>query len=472
VSPEPTRRELLQLGGYGALAAGLGPNALQPDGGQTMASRPGHFSGADRVIWIFMNGGPSQVDTFDYKPALERYDGKSYDGFDKLTGFFPEEVGPLMKSPFKFAQHGESGTWMSELFPRLGQQVDDMAFMYGCHAESNNHSPALLHMNTGMPRAGFPSVGSWVLHGRGSENDSLPGFVVMTDTKGRGLPKGYAQNWSAGFLPGVFQGTALATQGDPIANLVRTAGMSEEAQLRQLDLIRRLNERHGDEVKLRSELEARTASFELARRMQSSAPEALDVDSEPAHIRELYGLDDPRCKEFARQCITARRLVERGVRFVHLYSGGEENQKSWDGHLNIESHHRGFAGEFDRPVAALLQDLKQRGLFDNTAVVCCGEFGRLPVAQKKENSETIGRDHNPDVFTAWMAGAGVKGGAQHGASDEVGHKAAEGKVHVNDLHATMLHLVGLDHERLTYRYSGRDFRLTDVAGEVVREVLS
>ncbi|MDE0891722.1 MAG: DUF1501 domain-containing protein, partial [Planctomycetota bacterium] len=316
MSPEPTRRELLQFGGYGALAAGLGPNALQSDGGQTMASRPGHFSGADRVIWIFMNGGPSQVDTFDYKPALERYDGKSYDGFDKLTGFFPEEVGPLMKSPFKFAQHGESGTWMSELFPRLGQRVDDMAFMYGCHAESNNHSPALLHMNTGMPRAGFPSVGSWVLHGRGSENDSLPGFVVMTDTKGRGLPKGYAQNWSAGFLPGVFQGTALATQGDPIANLVRTAGMSEEAQLRQLDLIRRLNERHGDEVKLRSELEARTASFELARRMQSSAPEALDVDSEPAHIRELYGLDDPRCKEFARQCITARRLVERGVRFV------------------------------------------------------------------------------------------------------------------------------------------------------------
>jgi len=472
VSRGPSRRELLQLGGYGLAAAGLGASAPQDALGRTMAPRPGHQPGADRLIWIFMNGGPSQVDTFDHKPALKRYDGKSYEGFDKLTGFFPAQVGPLLESPFRFAQHGESGTWMSELFPHLAKRVDGMAFLYGCYAESNNHSPALLHMNTGMPRAGFPSVGSWVLYGRGSENDSLPGFVVMTDTKGRGLPKGYAQNWSAGFLPGVFQGTALASQGEPIANLIPPEGLSGEGQRRQLDLIRRLNERHGEQRRVGSELEARTASFELAHRMQSAAPEALDVDSEPEHIRRLYGLDDPRCREFARQCVTTRRLVERGVRFVQLYSGGEENQKSWDGHQDIENHHRGFAGEFDRPVAALLADLEQRGLLETTAVVCCGEFGRLPVAQQKPSGGSIGRDHNPHVFTAWMAGAGVRGGFHHGASDEVGHRAVEGRVHVNDLHATMLRLVGLDHERLRYRYSGRDFRLTDVAGRVVTEVLA
>jgi hypothetical protein len=431
-----------------------------------MAPRPGNFpSKAKSVIWLFMNGGQSQVDTWDYKPELEKRDGTELAGFDKNTGFFTDQVGPLMKSPFKFTQRGQSGAWVSEIFPKLGEHVDRMAFIHSCFTKTNNHSPALFEINTGFSRMGFPCVGSWVTYGLGSENQSLPGFVVMYDTLGRGLPKGHAQNWGAGFLPGVFQGTALNAQGAPINNLFRREGMTEAQQRAQLELMRTLNQ-HKPEAH-EPDLAARIESFELAYRMQMAAPDALNIDAEPAHIRELYGIDDPKCTHFAKQVLTARRLVERGVRFVQIYSGGMENERSWDGHANIADNHRQFAGETDTPIAGLLTDLAQRGLLDSTLVICCGEFGRLPIVQKGGT----GRDHNPHAFTTWLAGGGAKGGVHHGATDEIGHKAVVDRVSINDLHATILHLLGIEHEKLTYRSNGRDFRLTDVAGTVVKEVV-
>jgi len=312
-------------------------------------------------------------------------------------------------------------------------------------------------------------MGAWVTYGLGTVNQNLPAFVVMYDTLGRGIPKGHAQNWGAGFLPGVFQGTALNAQGAPINNLIRDPQMSEAQQRAQLDLMQKLNGRHAHEHPHEAELSARIESFEMAYRMQMSAPETFDLNKESEATRTLYGLENKKCAHFAKQCLLARRLVERGVRFVQIYSGGMENQQSWDGHIDIEGNHRGFAQETDQPIAALLSDLKERGLMDSTLVLCCGEFGRLPVAQKNAKP---GRDHNPHAFTTWMFGGGVKGGVHHGETDEIGFKAAVNKVSVNDLHATVLHLLGIDHEKLTYRYNGRDFRLTDVAGEVVTNILA
>ena len=423
---------------------------------------------AKSVIWLFMNGGQSQVDTWDYKPALAKQDGKELPGFDKNTGFFVNEVGGLMKSPFSFQQHGQSGTWASEIFPHMVQHVDDMAFLHSCFTETNNHSPALFQINTGMNRMGFPCAGAWVTYGLGTANQNLPGFVVMYDTLGRGLPKGHASNWGAGFLPGVYQGTALNAQGAPLNNLDRPAEMNDQQQRAQLDLIQQLNRRH-QSAHDDPELAARIESFELAYRMQMAAPEALEIASEPEHVRKLYGVEEKHCTHFAKQCLMARRLVERGVRFVQIYSGGMENERSWDGHKDIEGNHRQFAAETDQPIAALLTDLKQRGLLESTLVICCGEFGRLPIAQKGGKP---GRDHNPHAFTAWLAGGGVKGGVHYGETDEVGHKAVVNRVSVNDLHATLLALLGIDHEKLTYRHSGRDFRLTDVAGNVVHEIIA
>jgi hypothetical protein len=377
-----------------------------------------------------------------------------------------------MKSPFTFQQHGQSGTWVSEIFPSMARHVDDMAFVHSCFTETNNHSPALFQINTGMSRMGFPSVGAWVTYGLGTLNQNLPAFVVMYDTLGRGLPKGYSQNWGAGFLPGIYQGTALNAQGPAIDNLVRSPHMNDREQRRQLDLLRRLNREHRWQKEDDSELGARVESFELAYRMQMAAPDALDIGKEPAPIQKLYGLDNPRCAHFARQCLMARRLVERGVRFVQIYSGGEENEKSWDGHTNIAANHRQFAGETDVPIGGLLTDLKRRGLLDSTLVLWGGEFGRLPLVQRTSNGSQSGRDHNPHAFTVWLAGGGVRGGVHHGETDEIGHKAALDRVSVNDLHATVLHLLGMDHKRLTYPYNGRRFRLTDVAGEVVRKILA
>lgn len=460
--------DLLNDSGFAAapaVSAPLGERRLNP-----LAPRPAHHAAkAKSVIWLFMNGGQSHVDTWDYKPELEKRDGKELEGFDKNTGFFANAVGPLMKSPFKFAQYGESGTWASDLFPLMSQHVDDMAFIHSCYTQTNNHSPALFQINTGMSRMGFPCVGSWVTYGLGSESKNLPAFVVMYDTLGRGLPKGYASNWSAGFLPGVFQGTALNAQGAPIDNMIRPAHMSDDDQRRQLDLLAKLNKRHAAENPGEADLAARIESFELAYRMQTAAPEAFDLDREPENIRKLYGIDEKKCSHFAKQALIARRLVERGVRFVQIYSGGMENQLSWDGHIDIAGNHRGFAEETDRPIAALLTDLKNRGLLESTLIVCCGEFGRLPISQKGAKP---GRDHNPHAFTTWFAGGGAKGGTHYGETDEIGFKAAVDRVSINDLHATILALLGMEHERLTYRLNGRDFRLTDVAGSVVKEIIA
>jgi hypothetical protein len=483
-----TRREWLSRAGCGAGLLGLaallddqsllGSPARAADAGSVglnpLAPRTTHLPArAKHVIWIFANGGPSQVDTWDYKPALEKADGKSIREFDpqfsNQTGFFSNSVGNLMKSPFEFTPRGECGKMISSIFPHLGQHADRMAFIHSGYTDSNNHSPALFMMNCGLPRMGLPCVGSWVTYGLGSESSNLPAFVVMSDPKGRGLPKGHAANWSSGFLPGVFQGTHLKPTGDPIDNLKRPAELSDEAQRSQLDLIRRLNTYHQDRFAAESELTARIESFELAYRMQTAAPEALDIAAEPAHIQEMYGLSDQRSTHFGRQCLVARRLVERGVRFIQIYSGGMDNQLSWDGHADIKGNHTEFAGETDRPVSGLLSDLAQRGLLDETLVIWCGEFGRLPVAQ---TGDKPGRDHNPHCISAWLAGGGIKGGVTHGASDEIGYKAADDRMHINDLHATILHLLGIDHEQLTYLYNGRQFRLTDVAGEVIHDILA
>ena len=467
-----TRRALLPRCGMGMGSLGLW-SLLQQEGlaGQgTLAPKHPHFAPkAKSVIWIFTNGGPSQVDTWDYKPALAKRDGQTLEGFDRFTGFFANSVGGLMKSPFEFKQHGQCGKHISSIFPRLAKHVDRMAFIHSGHTESNNHSPALFMMNCGLPRMGYPCVGSWVTYGLGSSSDSLPAFVVMSDPKGRGLPKGHAANWGAGFLPSVYQGTHFRPTGDPIDNLYRPREMNPDQQRRQLDLLRHLNQKHLDANPYEEELAARIESFELAYRMQSAAPEALAVDQEPEHIQKLYGLDDDKCKHIASQCLTARRMIERGVRFVQIYSGGMENQRSWDGHNDIKGNHSQFAAETDKPVAGLIADLAQRGLLNETLIVWGGEFGRLPIAQKGSKP---GRDHNPHAYTNWMVGGGIKGGVSYGETDEIGHKAAVNKVTVNDLHATILHLLGMDHERLTYRYNGRDFRLTDVAGKVIREVTS
>lgn len=428
---------------------------------------------ATRVIWIFANGGPSHVDTWDYKPGLTKWNGKSIrefdSGFKDTTGFFKNAVGNLMQSPFKFTARGKCGKMVSSIFPHLGDHVDRMAFIHSGHTESNNHSPALFAVNTGMARMGFPCVGSWVTYGLGSEATDLPAFVVMSDPKGRGLPKGHAANWSAGYLPGVYQGTHLKPTGDPIDNLKRLPGLDGILQRRQLDLTSKLNRLHLESRKAESDLLARIESFELAFRMQVSAPGAMDISSESEATKKLYGVGDPKCDHFARQCLLARRLVERGVRFVQIYSGGMENERSWDGHNDIHGNHTQFAGETDQPVAALLTDLARTGMLKDTLVIWCGEFGRLPTAQL---SDKPGRDHNPHCFSAWLAGGGVKGGVSHGASDEIGYKAAQDRVHLNDLHATILHQLGLDHTKLTYRYNGRDFRLTDVAGEVIKPILA
>ena len=374
-----------------------------------------------------------------------------------------------MKSPFEFRQHGQSGAWASSLFPNLSRHVDKMAFVKSFHTQSNNHSPALFMANTGVTRMGHPCVGSWVSYGLGTENENLPAFMVMSDPKGRGLPKGHAANWGNGFLPGSFQGTWINTKGDPIPNLRRVAGLSEQQQRAQLRFLNEMNEDHRNRVDAESRLTARIKSFELAYRMQQEAPECVDVDSEPEHIRKLYGLDNGKCSHFARQCLMARRMIERGVRYVQIYSGGMENQRSWDGHNDIAGNHAGFAGETDQPIAGLLQDLEESGLLEETLVIWGGEFGRLPVAQK---SNKPGRDHNPHAGCYWFAGAGVKGGTSYGETDEIGHRAAVDKVEIHDLHATILHLLGLDHKKLTFKHNGRRFRLTDVAGRGIEKIIA
>ena len=468
------RRRFLRESGLGfgslALAALLGRETLADTSTNPAAiSLPHHAPKAKRVIWLFMTGAPSQVDTWDYKPELQARHGQPLPDADKKIGFF-ETTGTCLASPFKWAQYGQSGTWASDLFPHLSQHVDSMTFIHSCHMKANNHAPASMELMCGLNRPGMPSMGAWLDYGLGTMNENLPSFVVMHEKK----PRGDDQIWSAGFLPKSHQALAIdARRKETIDNLVRRSGQTADAQRAELDLLHALNTEHALSRPTQPDLPARLASFELAYRMQSAAPEATNLSQESNIIHELYGTQDAKCQVFARQCLTARRLLERGVRFIQIFAGrgaggdGSVDDVPWDGHNNIETNHRECGLATDRPAAALLSDLKSRGMLDDTLVIWGGEFGRT-----SDSQGSVGRDHNPSGFTIWMAGGGVKGGYHYGATDPFGYKAVEKKVHVNDLHATLLHLLGIDHESLTYRHNGRNFRLTDVGGSVIHDIIA
>ncbi len=431
---------------------------------------PPHFPArAKSVIWLFMTGAPSQVDTFDYKPVLQERSGQPLPGSDPKTGFF-QTSGKCLKSPFEWRQHGESGSWVSSLFPNLSKHVDDMAFIHSMYLRANNHAPASIELMCGSTVPGRPAAGAWVTYGLGAENQNLPSYVVMHGRK----PRGDEQIWSAGFLPKTFQALALdARRREAIDDILRAKDESESQQRSALNLLRDINSEHALKRNAQSDLMARLSSFELAYRMQTAAPEAMEITGETDATRKLYGLDNKETETFGRQCLIARRLVERGVRFIQIFAGkgasgdGSVDDVPWDGHNDIERNHRSCAAATDQPAAALLADLKARGMLQDTLVIWGGEFGRT-----SDSQGSLGRDHNPHAFTIWMAGGGVRGGVHYGSSDEFGYKAVENRVHVNDLHATLLHLLGIDHEKLTFRFSGRNFRLTDVAGHVIREVLA
>lgn len=473
-----TRRELLwEAGGgfVGTALAGLlasdgffNSGAIASDGRMPnpLAPHEPHFPArAKSVIFLFMYGGPSQVDLFDPKPELIKRNGQTMPNLDSDPLFKVRNPGKLLGSTRKFSPAGESGVPVSDLFPHLATCVDDITIIRSMHADSFAHGSGLLQMNTGHLRQGLPSCGSWINYGLGTANHNLPGFVVMLDH--RGGPIGGSPNWSSGFMPATFQGTQFRTSGAPIVDLKSAVGLSETRQRDQLNLIATLNRQHLESRPGVSELAARIDSYELAFRMQQHAPEAVDIAGESSATHELYGLDDKKTEKFGRRCLMARRLVERGVRFVQVYSGGGHSEDTWDAHSDVNKNHEKHCLNTDKPIAGLLKDLKSRGLLDETLVVWTGEFGRTPTGQNKK-----GRDHSPRGFSAWMAGGGVRGGQAIGATDDFGFAAVENKVHVHDLHATILHLLGLDHEMLTYFHGGREMRLTDVAGRIVKEVLA
>ena len=454
----------LGLGWLGAASLLAAERADAAGSGLSLASRAPHFPARARaVIHIFANGGPSHIDTFDPKPALAAYAGR------EIPTNLPTErrTGAALPSPFRFSRHGESGLEVSELFPSVARHADRLLVVRSMHADVPNHEPSLMLMNCGDARLVRPSAGAWVTYALGSENQNLPGFVAMCPG---GYPIKESENWRSAFLPGAFQGTYIDTKKRDAADLVenvRHPVLDRDAQRRQFDLISQLDRRHLAARPHDPALEARLASMELAWRMQSEATDAFDVSREPAHVLARYG-DDAQ----GRQMLIARRLVERGVRYVQVWHGAGQ---PWDSHEQIEANHRRLAGECDRAIGALLDDLVAHGMLDSTLVLWGGEFGRTPTVELPAPgtgvSEPSGRDHNHHGFTVWMAGGGVRGGTVHGATDEFGFKAVEKPVHVHDLQATMLHLLGLDHTRLTYRHSGRDFRLTDVHGRVVPELL-
>ena len=467
----PGRRSFLQAAGLGfgglALAALLGEESRAAAAGPT-AAPPHHPPHARRVIWLFMTGAPSHVDTWDYKPELQARNGQPLPGADSQVGFF-QTSGKCLASPFAWARHGQSGTWVSDLFPHLSRHVDDMCFIHSMHLRANNHAPAAMELMSGFSRPGMPSMGAWLDYGLGSMNRDLPSFVVLHERK----PRGDDQIWSAGFLPKGHAALAIdARRPVAIDDLSLRTGQTLAAQRAQLDLLAAANAAHAAARPSATDLAARIASFELAYRMQTAAPEAVDLSRESQATHDLYGTADPTCGVFARQCLTARRLVERGVRFVQIFAGrgvqgdGSVDDVPWDGHSDIQTNHRQCGLATDRPAAALLADLKSRGMLEDTLVIWGGEFGRTSDSQGGK-----GRDHNPAGFTIWLAGGGVKGGLHYGATDPFGYRAVENRVHVNDLHATLLHLLGIDHERLTYRHNGRNFRLTDVGGSVIHDVI-
>ena len=427
----------------------------------SLTPRPPHFPArAKHMIHIYLNGGPSQVDTFDPKPLLKKYEGKMLPQGNLTT---ERKTGSALPSPFRFQKYGQSGIEVSEIFARTAQHIDDICVIRSMQANTPNHEQSMRLMNCGDERLSRPSMGAWTTYGLGTENQNLPGFIAMCP----GLPVADVSNWRAAFLPGVYQGTYIDTRRTKVEDLIeniRNATVTRADQRRQLDLLTELNRRHLEPRSEDDALESRIASFELAYRMQMAATDAFDVEQEPQYVRDAYG---PGVQ--ARQLLIARRLIERGVRFVQLYHG---DVQPWDSHDHIEEDHRKLAQDCDQGIAALLADLKQRGLFDETLVLCGGEFGRTPAVEMINGHSGMGRDHNHWGFSVWLAGGGVKGGIVHGATDEFGYKAVENPVHVHDLHATILHLLGFDHTRLTYRYAGRDFRLTDVHGEVVRDIIA
>lgn len=476
-----TRRHFFRDSGTGigamALASLLNENlfAASPGkdlgrAGDPLAVRAPHFAPkAERVIYLFMNGAPSQLDLFDNKPKLVEQNGKPIpEEFIKGERFaFIKGVPKLLGSPHKFTKHGQAGVELSSLLPHLSKVSDNIAVVRSMVTDAFNHAPAQIFLNTGSTQIGRPSMGSWLTYGLGSESQDLPGFVVLIS--GGGQPDGGTSCWSSGFLPTFYQGVPFRSQGDPILFLSNPKGMPAAERRRSLDALKDLNEAHREDVG-DPEILTRINAFEMAYRMQTSAPELMDISREPASIHAMYGTE-PGKASFANNCLLARRLVERGVRFVHLYHRG------WDSHgvsldTDLLTGLPGRCKEVDQAAAALIQDLKQRGLLDTTLVVWGGEFGRTPMNEERNGSKLLGRDHHPRAFSIWMAGGGIKPGTTYGATDELGYNVVENKVHVHDLQATILHLMGLDHTRLTYRFQGRDFRLTDVFGEVVKPLLA
>lgn len=448
-----TRRQFLWQAGNGFFGTAMAW-MLARDGVQAAAPITHFPAKAKSCIFLYMVGGPSHMDTFDPKPELQKRNGEDYD-FGASRGISQKGKGKLKGAPWKFHRCGKSGIEVSELFPHLGKRIDDIAVIRSTTADSAAHGAASLQMNTGHVRQGFPSLGSWATYGLGSENENMPGFVVLVN----GAPYSGAQNWSAGFMPSAYQGTVFNTSGDAVANLQPARGTTPGSQRRQLDLLAKFNSAHQASVAPNSELAARIEAYELAFRMQANAPEVVDTKGESDATKELYGIGGKQTDKFGKSCLLARRLVERGTRFVQIY------HSNWDTHGNNDQRHQELCTQTDRPIAGLLEDLKQRGLLDETLVVWAGEFGRTPVG-------TGGRDHHAAAFSTWMAGGGIKGGTVYGSTDEFGFRVASDQAHVHDLHATILHQMGLDHEELTYFHSGRDFRLTDVYGRVLHDILA
>jgi hypothetical protein len=452
--------------GFGSLAlAGLLAEEAQAgalgDSDNPLSQKAPHFPArAKRIIFLFMHGGPSQIDTFDYKPLLQRDHGKPYP-FERPR-VVSSETFNLLKSPWEFKRHGESGQWVSELFPNVAEMVDDLCFIKSMHASNSRHGAALLELHTGSDTFVRPSIGSWLTYGLGSENRDMPGFITICPTQGHGG----ANNYNSAFLPAPYTGTAIGTSRieakDAKIPFITNDKVPRDIQRRHLDFVREMNQRQLARTGPDPNLEGRIQAFELAFRMQAQAPGLQDLSRESKATRKLYGLDDRMTEDFGRQCLMARRLAEAGVRYVQV-----SHSYKWDQHQRLRRDHTQNAREVDKPIAGLLQDLKGRGLLQDTLVLWGGEFGRTPVAQGSD-----GRDHNPQGFTMWMAGGGVKPGFSYGATDDYGYYSVENKVHIHDLHATILHLMGLDHTRLTYRYAGRDFRLTDVHGNVITDIMA
>lgn len=433
-----------------------------------LAARPQHFEAkAKTCIFLMMNGAPSQVDTFDYKPELEKYAGQELPEDKEYINSGGRKVGYLTPSFRPFKPGGDSGLMVSDYFPNVRKHADKLAVINSCTADSHAHGSALVGMNTGSTFIGRPSMGSWCAYGLGTENQSLPGYVVMLDK--RGGPISGQPNWSSGFMPSSYQGTLFRPTGNPILDLEGPPHLTAQGQRRQLDLLAKLNDKHLRERPGGNELASRINSYELAFRMQSEAPEAVDLSKETQQTLDMYGVGTAPTDEFGRNCLIARRLVERGVRFIQLYSGGGHLEETWDAHESVEKNHGGHGAEVDQPIWALLQDLEARGLLDSTLILWGGEFGRMPFTEGKN---APGRNHNPYGFSMWLAGAGVQGGMNYGKTDEFGFQAVEDEAHVHDIHATVLHLMGLDHERLTYFHQGREESLTDVHGRVLNGVIA